>query len=163
MTEFLDDSEGELKRAEHMIFVSLKYSRTVDVMRNVIQRLVNSIEFMINGYLDILIDEKKIEELPTAPITKVNQVKKNFKDQSIISMVELYLFLRKLYRAKYTCSREFRRHVTMTSTVINLETDEKTIYEIKIDHLREYFDQTREYWNNYKKLIKGDEESDLYE
>ncbi len=162
MTEYLTDSEDEIKRAEHLLFVSLKYARTVDVIRNVIKRLITAHEFLINGYLDLLQGKNVIEEPASAPLAKINQIKKHNKEEEIKSFVEHYLFLRKLYRAKYTASKEFRRHVTMTSTIIDLETDTETIVEVEIDNLREYFDQTRQFWQEYKNIVKP-EENELYE
>ncbi len=40
MIEDLEDSAlQELKRADHLIYVTLKYTRTVDVIKNTIKRL----------------------------------------------------------------------------------------------------------------------------
>ena len=51
MIESLEDAKEELKRVDHLIYVSLKYTRTVDVLRNVIERLVTASEFMITAML----------------------------------------------------------------------------------------------------------------
>ena len=134
MTEFLIDSGNELKRAEHILYVSLKYTRTVDVIRMLIQRVINAYDFLINGILDKLKEEEKIEEIPTAPGSKVETVKKFYPDnEQLIEYLEFYAYLRKLLRAKFTRSTEFRRHVTMTSTIIDPESETETIVDVKIE------------------------------
>ena len=42
MIETLENAKEELKRVDHLIFVSLKYTRTVDVLLNVINRIISS-------------------------------------------------------------------------------------------------------------------------
>ena len=39
MEESLRNALSELKRAEHSLFVSLKYTRTVDVIKHIVERL----------------------------------------------------------------------------------------------------------------------------
>ena len=48
MNTYLDKAKSELKRADHLIFVSLKYTRTVDVIRSIIERLINRL--MVAGH-----------------------------------------------------------------------------------------------------------------
>ena len=38
MSEYLVDSKQEINRADHLIYVSLKYTRTVDVIKSIIER-----------------------------------------------------------------------------------------------------------------------------
>ncbi len=42
--EFLETAQDELKRADHLMFVSLKYTRTVDVIKSIITRLKAAID-----------------------------------------------------------------------------------------------------------------------
>ena len=63
MKELLKDAKEELKRVDHLIYVSLKYTRTVDVIRNVIDRLISSFDFVADGLLQKALDEKKIKEI----------------------------------------------------------------------------------------------------
>jgi len=163
MTEYLIDANDELKRADHLLYVSLKYTRTVDVIRSVIQRLINAFDFIMNGYLNQLEENNKIEELPTAPGAKAVTIKKLYaEDSDLIEYMNFYLFMRKLLRAKYTRSLEFRRHVTMTSTIIDPETDNEEIVNVKIDHCLEYYEKTKEFFAKYKSVVI-EEESDLYD
>ena len=45
MEESLRAALSELKRSDHIYYVSLKYARTVDVIRNLVDRLVTCLEF----------------------------------------------------------------------------------------------------------------------
>ena len=50
----IDNAEEEIKRADHLVYVSLKYTRTCDIMKNSIKRMISAYELMIKEYLDYL-------------------------------------------------------------------------------------------------------------
>lgn len=50
MKEAITNAVEELKRVDHLIYVSLKYTRTVDVIRSVINRLIESYNAIIDGF-----------------------------------------------------------------------------------------------------------------
>lgn len=136
MREFLIDANEELKRADHLIYVSLKYTRTVDVIKSIIERFINSCDFLIDGLLTIEKERGKIESNPPAPIQKTNILLKLYPDnKEMINFIEWYLLLRKLTKADYTASQEYRRHVTMTAFL-----DEKGTYEVDIDKIYEFYE-----------------------
>ena len=70
INEHFEESREELKRADHLIFVSLKYTRTVDVIKHIVERLINCIDFAFTGLLDELVENGKIEEIPAAILPK---------------------------------------------------------------------------------------------
>ena len=140
MKDFLEEARGELVRADHLIYVSLKYTRTVDVIKSCIDRLINTFDSVILGLLEEAKEQGKIEVIPPAPIMKASALKNLHKDNmKIQNFMDLYLFLRKVTRAKFTRAREYRRHVTMTAFV-----DEEYI-EITIDIITEYYHRAREF------------------
>jgi len=148
MKEAIEKAQEELKRVDHLFFVSLKYTKTVDVIKSIIDRLINAFEFSIDGLLLYMKSKKKIKEIPTNPITKSLETKRLFKDDKQLQEdISLYFLLRKLSRAEYTCAREFRKHVTMEATV-----DDKLI-DIKIDILDEYFKRCKDFVEKAYKLI----------
>ena len=51
MQEYSDQLKSELKRADHLFYVSLKYTRTVDVIRSVIERFMNALDIGIEAML----------------------------------------------------------------------------------------------------------------
>jgi hypothetical protein len=151
MKVFLEDAREELKRADHIIYVSLKYTRTVDVIKNLIDRLVNCIDFIIEGLLDYAIEQKMISEKPANIGLKCNTIKKVFGER-FTEMITLYLHLRKVARAEYKKSSEYRRHVTMTAT-----TDEGT-FMIDIDKSKELYMKARQYVEDAERFMSGEEE-----
>ena len=153
MKKLLYDAKEEIKRADHLIYVSLKYTRTVDMFRHILKRIINSLDFTIDALLKYAKKKKKIKEMPTSPVMKGNIVKEIFSDhEKIIEMVNFYLFLRKVIRAKYTKAREYRRHVTMAVVI------EEGPVEINIDIIHEYFDKIKEYIAYTEELIFGKNE-----
>ena len=63
MIESYQQATEEFKRIDHLYYVSLKYTRTVDVIRSVIERMISCYEAAIDSFLKCLKEEKKIEEI----------------------------------------------------------------------------------------------------
>lgn len=140
MKQSLDKAREELKRADHLIFVSLKYTRTVDVIKNIVERLINAYDCGIDSLFRYAKSKNKISEFPKAPIAKADKIKDIFADDAqIANYINLYKLFRKINNAKFSRALEYRRHVTMTAFL-----DEGEI-EISIDIISEYFEKTREF------------------
>lgn len=151
MEESLEDAKDELKRVDHLVFVSLKYTRTVDVIRNTIERVISASEAAIDALLKYSKAKKKIKEIPTAPGPKCDALEKVFSNNSdVIGYLKFYLLLRKIMRSRYTKREEYRRHVTMTSLI-----DDGEAKEIDIDRLREYYEKAKDFVRFVEDLIKG--------
>lgn len=144
MNESLDHAKAELRRAEHLVLVSLKYTRTVDVLKSVIKRLINTYDYGMES----LLKYKKIKQIPRIPRLKVDLVKKNFGDDEIRANMALYLLLRNIDQAHFSRTLEFRRHVTMTAFL-----DDKEI-EITIDIVEDYYNRTKEFLEYVEHRIK---------
>lgn len=139
MSEKLEEAIGELKRADHMIYVSLKYTRTVDVIKNILERLISCFDFTFEYLIDNLKDLKKIEELPTARTKKMEVLKDYFKNNAeFTDYLDFYLLLRRIDKANFTRRQEFRRHVTMTAIL-----EDNKIVELNIDSIHEYYNKTK--------------------
>lgn len=155
MEEALENAIQELKRVDHLFWVSLKYTRTVDVIRNTVQRLVNVFDFGLDAVLKQAKENKLIGEVPKNPGLKCDLLKKTFsEDKKLLSYVELYLKFRKiLHYTEYTKREEYRRHVTMTVRVNGEEID------VDIDLLKEYYETSKEFLHFVKKMIEGEKET----
>ncbi len=153
MKEALDNAKQELKRVDHLFYVSLKYTRTADMIRHMIERLINAFSFGIESLLKHAKEEKKIDSVPDNPAMKCELFTKTFTEEELINAVNLYLKLRKIIRADYSKREEYRRHVTMTSTIDNGE-----IVEVNIDILKEYYETAKNFINNVEKIVEGREE-----
>jgi len=140
MREYLDDAKEELKRADHLIYVSLKYTRTVDIIKHTIERLILAFDHVFLGFLEKAKKEGKILEIVNAPAKKCEDILKLYPgEDEITKSIAFYLLLRKLDRAKFERISEFRRHVAMISEIGG----EK--YSIDIDKINEYYDSTKKF------------------
>ncbi len=141
----------ELKRADHSIAVSLKYTRTVDVIKSIIERLINTIAHCLDALLAHAKTQKKVSEIPPLPRVKVDVVKKVYaEDRTIVDFCEFFLVLRRIDKAKFERAQEYRRHVTMTAHMDGGES-----IEITIDIISDYFERSKEFLNYVSKLVHG--------
>jgi hypothetical protein len=145
----LSEAKGELKRADHLLYVSLKYTRTVDVIRNIIERLINALEFVISDLLTYAKEKKMISEKPANIGLMCDALKKTFKDEKIQEMVNFFLMLRRISRAEYKKSSEYRRHVSMSVIL------DEIIINISIDKIKEYYDAAVGFVEYAEKTIRG--------
>ena len=60
MQESLERAQSELKRADHLTYVSLKYTRTVDVLKSIISRLIATIDEGMDALLHNTKNQGKI-------------------------------------------------------------------------------------------------------
>lgn len=154
MDEYLENAFLELKRVDHLYYVSLKYTRTVDMIKHMLDRLISTLSFGIESLLNHAKEQKKINEIPSNLGLRAKLVIDTFQDEQLTDYMNFYLKLRKILRANYTKREEFRRHVTMTATIDNGE-----IVEVNIDILKEHYDKARDFVNFVKVIIHGEEES----
>ena len=139
--DFIKDAKEELKRADHLIYVSIKYTRTVDIIKHIIERFINFIDILFEAILTMEQEENKIPDIPAAPAARANLIKKQFHDDSfLVGMANFYLKLRLINRASFERDQEFRRHVKMTA---HLDSEEKI--EINIDIITDYFKKMKEF------------------
>ena len=154
-----DDAEGfesavyELKRVDHLIYVSLKYTRTVDVLKNIIGRLINTYDFLWTAILVQAERDRKIFEVPVAPAAKCKKIKEIYDDERIDDEIKFYLLLRQINKSEYTSHQEFRRHVTMRATLPNGD-----IEEINIDNITEHYKRAKDFLEYFHKTYHVDEE-----
>ena len=135
----LNEAKEELKRADHLLYVTLKYTRTSDVIKNTVHRLVNSFDNAVIFALEILKKKKKIKEIPLTPISRAESLRKTYKRQEIKDLVDFYFLLKKIDRANFYRREEFRKHVAL----IVEEGDE--VIQVDIETLEEYFVKTKQF------------------
>ncbi len=148
MKEALEKAQKELKRADHLMFVSLKYTRTVDVIKSIIERLISAMDFGMEALLLYAKEKGNLKEVPKLPSQKVEAINHLHKDnEELKSFMPFYSMLRKIDKASFERAKEYRRHVTMTAMV----DDEKI--EITIDIINDYFSKTKEFINLAEKVV----------
>ncbi|MBU2497060.1 MAG: hypothetical protein KJ767_03305 [Nanoarchaeota archaeon] len=105
--------EAEFRRAEHLLYVSLKYTKTADVIRNVLDRWRSTIEMCIERLLMRAKRTKKIKVIPTAPLAMAELIPTIYKDKIVKEILELYYFFRRLKSLEQMRVCEFRKHVAL--------------------------------------------------
>ena len=154
MKESFDLAVQELKRVDHLFWVSLKYTRTVDVIKHVIDRLISCIGFGLESLLKYAKEKKLIANIPENAGLRCDLLNKTFPENlELVDYINFYLKLRKLSNAEYAKKEEFRRHVTMIATI-----DKGEIVNVDIDVLKEYYEKTRNFITLVKKIINEEKE-----
>ncbi len=130
MNEYLIEAREELKRLEHIIYVSLKYTRTVDVVINALNRMVNVFDLIFEAFLEKSREEGKIDALPKSPALRATRFAGMYPDdQELQKYASFYTFLKNVLKLPHQKRSEYRRHVAL---VVNLD---KATAEINIDNL----------------------------
>jgi len=119
--------------ADHLLYVSLKYTKTCDVILNLIRRWTVMISDSVDGLLEQLKKKKKIKVIPVAPRQRVELVKQHFKKvPEVMKAVEIYEFFKKIENLRTVRESEFRKDVRLKV----YEGEKETI--INLDKLKEY-------------------------
>lgn len=119
--------------ADHLLYVSLKYTKTCDVIINLIKRWTVMINDAVDGLLDQLKKKKKIKSIPGAPRQRLELVKDNFKKiPEVMKAMELYEFFKKVDNLRTVRESEFRKDVRLKV----YDGEQETI--INLDKLKEY-------------------------
>jgi hypothetical protein len=157
--EYLDDSKKQLKRLDHSVYVSLKYTRTVDVLRSILNRMVDTITPLLDTLLSKAEKEGKINEIPTNIPLKCKKIKEVYSEHERIEelneMLDFLMFIRKVRRNEdYESINEYRRHVALITEVDGEEV------EINLDIIHEYYDKTKDYIILVEEIVFGKKDDD---
>ena len=144
----LDEAKEELKRADHLVYVTLKYTRTCDVIKNSIHRLIRAIEFAADEALEHARKKKKIKVVSKIAKIKVESLKSIYKNK-VKEYIELYTLLNQIYKSDYNKREEYRKNVTLISI---LKPEE--FYEVNMEKLKEFFYKTKDFVNLIEDLVK---------
>jgi len=149
MRETIENAVEELKRVDHSIFVSLKYTRTVDILINILIRMVDCYEFLIFALLKYALENKMIGEIPSTPKERAVLMKQIFKEQEVHDNIDLYLLLKAMLKSNYTRENEYRRHVTMKAIVAGREEI------ININIISQYYEYLTSFFHFVDNLSRG--------
>jgi len=149
MSIHLHNAREELKRVDHLLYVSLKYTRTVDVIKSVVDRITSCIDELIQALLAHAEEKKLIHEISSNAALRANLLKKTYDDPTIHEMVNFFVLLRKIRRSNYKKSSEYRRHVTMSVVF------DEIVLPVDIDKIKEYFDATTRFLEHVEEIIIG--------
>ena len=100
--------------ADHLLYVSLKYTKTCDVIINLLLRWSNMIEMAMNVLVDTAKKKKKWKPVPDAPRARLAQLKKIYLNvPEILDALELYEFFRDIEKLDKVRESEFRKGVNL--------------------------------------------------
>jgi len=146
MPEVLEKIIKEKISADHLLYVSLKYTKTCDVMINLIKRWKIMIDFSVEGLLEKAKKKKIIKKIPTAPKLKIDEIRQIFKKKpEIIETIELYEMFKLIDALKTTKESEFRKGVCLRVMYKGKE------IRIDLEKLKEY-SEILERFINYTKI-----------
>lgn len=145
---FLEEAYEEFKRLDHIVYITSKYCRTIDVIKSALQRVLEIFDLLIEALLYHSKEKKQIENIPKSPRLKINFLEKIYPhDEKIRKFITFYLFLREIFKARYSKREEFRRHVTLIAHFENRDA------EIDIDFLETYEKVALNFYNYVKELV----------
>ncbi len=133
--------------ADHLLYVSLKYTKTCDVIVNLIIRWKTMIERCIDAILQHAKKKKKISSVSLNPVGKIEQIRKLFKkDKEFLKVIDIYEMFRKIKELKKERFGEFRKNVTLRvfykGKEININLEQLKIYA---DMLEKFISTTKQF------------------
>jgi hypothetical protein len=143
MNESLFDAKEELKRVDHQIYVSLKYTRTVDVLMNCLGRMIDAYSCMIDALMKFAVEHKRVREefVPVSPLERLEFARTIFPEEDIVKKnMDLYALMRKVVKTNPKKEQEFRRHVALKTVIDGNEV------EVNIDKVTEYYGMMKEFY-----------------
>lgn len=139
LEDFEENAEEELKRADHLIYVTLKYTKTVDVIRSIIHRFITAIDYSVMEALEYL----RVKNVSDVPRMRMEQLLE--KMPKLKEYADFYFMLRRIYNSKHESREEYRKNVTLVSDEGN----------VNIEILKEFFNKTKRFVKFIEECCKG--------
>ena len=144
----MEDIIKEKISADHLLYVSLKYTKTCDVIMNLLLRWKRMIETSIEGILQHAKTKKKISSIPDSPMGKIGEIKKLFKkDKDFLEVLEFYEMLRKLGELRTERIGEFRKNVALKIFYRGEEIN------INLEQLKKYAEMLEKFISTTKQFL----------
>lgn len=144
----MEDIIQEKISADHLLYVSLKYTKTCDVMVNLILRWRKMIDTAIESILKHAKKKKKISIIPTSPLGKIETIRKLFKkDKDFQTVIDMYEMFRKIEELRKERIGEFRKNVTLRIFYRGKEIN------VNLEQLKEYADLLEKFITTTKKFL----------
>jgi len=134
--------------ADHLLYVSLKYTKTADVMLNLIARWRSMIESSIERMLEKAQKKRLIKSIPNAPKPKIDKIKEIYKKNlDILAAMELYDFFKRVEGMQKIRENEFRKNVTLKVM------DKGEWINIDMEKLKEYSNILEKFISQVKQIL----------
>ncbi len=134
--------------ADHLLYVSLKYTKTSEVIVNLILRWSVMIDHSISALLSHAKKKKMIKSIPISPKPRIDLVREVFKDEKIIQeTIDLYEMFRRINILNKESEGEFRKNVAL-----KVDYRGKTV-KVNLDKLKEYATTLENFINYLKQFL----------
>ncbi len=127
----------ELKRADHLVYVSLKYTRTGDIMKNAIKRMISAYEMAFGEVLELAFEQGSLEEVP-GTIKQRAELAQMVLGKGVNKHMRLYSLLKRIDKSEYSASSEYRKDLTLHVRVPRR-------MDVKMDDLFVYLEKTGDF------------------
>ena len=129
LEELEQSAEEELKRVDHLIFVTLKYTRTADVIKNTIKRLISAFDFATLELLKFAKKKRKIKQISKLETVRAENLKEVYPETK--DFIDFYFLLKRIDKARSDVREEYRKHMTL---IVHLTPEENL--EIDMEKLK---------------------------
>jgi hypothetical protein len=134
--------------ADHLLYVSLKYTKTADVILNLITRWKSMIDISLDKFLESAKKKKLIKSIPQAPKPKIDLVRELYKkNDEMIQTIELYEFFKRIENDEKIRENEFRKNVALKVL------DRGEWITIDMDKLKEYSAILEKFISHAKQIL----------
>ena len=150
MSEVLEKIIKEKISADHLLYVSMKYTKTCDVMINLIKRWKIMMDYAFDAMLEKAKKKKLIKFIPVAPKLRIDLIGIAFKkNPEVITALNEYEMFKHIDVLPKTKESEFRRGVCL-----------RVIYKgeeiaINLDKLKEYTEIIEKFINFTKVFLNN--------
>ncbi|MDA3836792.1 MAG: hypothetical protein PF542_04165 [Nanoarchaeota archaeon] len=134
--------------ADHLLYVSLKYTKTCDVIMNLLLRWRKMIETCNDHTLRKAQKDELLASIPDNAIGKIREIKILFKDNpDFLEAMNLLMMLRKLENLKTERIGEFRKNVALKIQFRGEEVN------VNLEKLKEYAELMEKFINTTKDYL----------
>ena len=138
----------EKTSADHLLYVSLKYTKTCDVILNLLARWKSLIELSFDSAIKTYINVGKIPEMPISPKQRLEFIRKYFKKyQYVQDIVPIYIFFKRVPDCQKSREGEFRKNVNLKVKLPN------EIISINLLQLDEYSSMVDDFMKDVKVIL----------
>lgn len=134
--ELLRELRRHLNSIEHMIYVSCKFTRTTEMLRKVMDTIVNTYEYFFGVAYELLVDAK--QDAYTSNVhDKIQLLNEALGSRGIHVDLSDYFLLKRLLLSEFDSIGEYRKNLCMVSYIDGEE------YVINMSKLLEFYDNLK--------------------
>lgn len=136
--------------ADHLLYVSLKYTKTSEVILNLILRWTIMIEYAFENLLKHAKKKKIIKSIPQSPKPRLDLIREAFSNEKIIiDTLDLYEMFRRIDTLKKESEGEFRKNVALKVSYRG------EVVKINLEQLKEYSLTLEKFINYLKQFLSA--------